>query len=381
MFPIPTTDPVITTVGPYHPWLPAGLRLHLELDTGEADLLGWNPHITAARLERGYGYVGLEEAVAHAADRGVGIEWEQALPLVERLCGPCAQANILAYVLAVEDMAGLVAPPRAAYLRLVMAEAERVISHLMNTADILSAIGLPDREAALRDLRERMLQATGEFAGGRLQPGLITYGGLERNIGERLCRDLAIEARHVERALRAHVTAIISSKTVASRLAGIGPIAAEDALEAGLRGPVARASGLPIDLRADFLTEAYEDLAATVVVQRAGDAFARLAVRLLECLDSLRLIEEALDDLPHGSVRARANAAMRGGSGMGRVEGPRGEVFCWIKGSPQALTGLHLSAGSFPTLGVLPNLLRGQRLEDLHLLLLSLDLCLPCAER
>src|SRR5206468_746850 len=112
-----------------------------------------------------------------------------------------------------------------------------------------------------------------------------------------------------------------------------------------------------------------------------GDAFARLVVRLLECLESFRLIELALDDLPHGPMKAKGRDDLRGGSAIGRVEGPRGEVFCWVRGTSRGLTGLHLSTGSFPTLGVLPGLLRGHKLEDLHLLLLSVDLCLPCAER
>jgi Ni,Fe-hydrogenase III large subunit len=372
--------PVATIIGPYHPWLPAGMRLHLGLDAQATGLLGWEPHIVEARIERGYGYVGLEEGVAAAAPAG-GIEWEQALGLVSGLCGPCEQANTLAYVQSVESMTGLAAPPRAMYLRLVLGEAERIVSHLINAADTMDALGLHEQEAALRDLRERILEAIEQFAGARYRHGLITYGGLERNMGERPCRDLALEARYVERALRPHVTAITADKAIAARLAGLGAISPEDAMEAALRGPVARASGLPADLRADFPTWAYEDEGATVVVQRAGDAFARLVVRLLECLESFRLIEAALDDLPHGSVRSKGSAPVRGGTGIGRVEGPRGEVFCWAAGTAEGLTGLHLSAGSFPTLAVLPQLLRGHRLEDLRLLLLSLDLCLSCAER
>src|SRR5207248_1486220 len=156
---------------------------------------------------------------------------------------------------------------------------------------------------------------------------------------------------------------------------------AEEAALACLRGPVARASGVATDIRANFPTGAYEEEGATIVVQRAGDAFSRLVVRLLECLESLRLVEQALDDVPPGPVKARGSAEMRGGSGVGRVEGPRGEVFCWVRGGDEGLTGLHLSAGSFPTLNILPGLVRGNHIEDLDLLLLSVDLCLPCADR
>jgi NADH-quinone oxidoreductase subunit D len=195
------------------------------------------------------------------------------------------------------------------------------------------------------------------------------------------CRALTLGARQVERALRTQVNALIAAKEIAARLVGLGMITAEEAVLAGLRGPVARASGVAADIRVDFPTGAYEEEAATVVVQRGGDAFSRLVVRLLECLESLRLVEQVLDDLPPGPVKARGSVELHGGSGVGRAEGPRGEVFCWVRGGPEGLTGLHLSAGSCPSLGVLPGLLHRHALEDLRLLLLSVDLCLACAER
>ncbi len=369
----------MVNMGPYQVGLPVGLRLGLELSTERADLLGWDAEIVGAQAEHGYGYIGLEERVKQAT--GEGVEWEQALKLVEGLCGPCSQANTLAYTQAVEAMAQLAVPPRAAYLRLVLAETERIISHLMNAADTMAALDLPNREAVLRDLRERLVEAFAEWSERRFQHGLITFGGLARDIAEKVSRNLSLEARHIERALRAQIMSIIRSKEIASRLARLGAISAEEAIEAGLRGPVARASGVTTDIRADFPTGTYEDEATTIVVQRAGDAFARLVVRLLECLESFRLIELALDDLPHGPMRAKGSNRLRGGSAVGRVEGPRGEVLCWVRGTPRELTGLHLSTGSFPTLGILPGLLRGHKLENLHLLLLSVDLCMPCAER
>jgi NADH-quinone oxidoreductase subunit D len=144
---------------------------------------------------------------------------------------------------------------------------------------------------------------------------------------------------------------------------------------------VVRACGLAVDIRSNFPTGAYEEEGATIVVQRTGDAYARLVVRFLESLESLRLVEQVLDDLPPGPVKARGSADIRGGSGVGRVEGPRGEVFCWVRGSAERLVALHLSAASFPVLGILPALLRDNDFDDLDLLLLSLDICVPCTER
>jgi len=355
----------------------------VELEPARSSILGWAYKIASAEVELGHNHIGLEERVA-----GRGLDWNQALVLMEKLCGSCSQANALAFVHAVESMAQLIVPPRAASLRLVLAEMERATSHLMNAADTMRALSMPEREAGFRDLRERIIQAMSDWSGTRLQPALIAYGGLARHADEATNRTLTIAVRHIERALRAQVNAVIHGREIASRMAGLGGITAEEAVLAGLRGPVARASGVATDIRAGFPTGAYENEVATIVVQRGGDAFSRLVVRLLESLESLRLVEQAMDDLPPGPIRAKGSAIgtvrespLQAGSAIGRAEGPRGEVFCWVRGDANKLTGLHLSAGSFPTLSIVPGLLRGQSLDDLDLLLLSVDLCLPCAER
>jgi NADH-quinone oxidoreductase subunit D len=363
------------SAGPYSPELPWPMRLRLDLRSA-SDMLITSVEIESAEAEYGYNHIGLEERVADG-----GLDWTSALSVVETLCAPCSQANALCFAQAVEGMSHLLVPPRAAYLRLVLAEMERIISHLENAADTMEALGLPEREAALRDVRERVVNALSEWAGARQQPRLITFGGLSRNMDEAASRSLTLAMRHVERVLRAHVVSIINNKGIVDRLVGLGVIKGKEALAAGLRGPVARASGVAMDLRASFTTGAYEDEAVTVIVQRNGDAFSRLVVRLLECLESFRVVEQALDDLPGGPVKTRSEPSLRAGRGISRVEGPRGEVFCWVDGAPEGLRGLHLSAGSFPALSILPGLLAGARLEDLRLLLLSLDLCLPCAER
>ena len=353
------------------------MRLRLELrPAGDSSPLGWGTQIGAVEVERGYNYVGLEERV-----RSGGVDWQSALELVEGVCGCCSQANVLAFVQAAEAMANLIVPPRAAYLRLVLAETERIVSHLLNAADTLRALGLHDREALLLDLRERIVHALAEWSGARSQPGLIVYGGMASNPEESDVRALTLAARGVERALRAQVTATINSREAAGRLVGLGVITAEEVVMSGLRGPALRGSGVATDIRATFPTGAYEDEGVTIVVQRAGDAFSRLIVRLLESLESLRVIEQAMDDLPTGPFRGRGDMELRTGSAVGRVEGPRGEVFCWVQGGEGGLRGLHMSAGSFPALGVIPRLLKGQWLEDLPLLLLSLVLCLPSTER
>ncbi|MDQ6695279.1 MAG: hypothetical protein M3014_12815 [Chloroflexota bacterium] len=363
-------------LGPRHPAVPAGMLISLSLEP-QPGMLGWGSGIKSAQVETGHGYIGLEESVAG------GMEWLQALSLVEGLCGGCAQANALAFAQATESLFNLIVPPRAYYMRMVQVETERIVSHLLNAAQMMEALSLQERGAALLDLREKMLQALQAWSGARIAPGLITIGGVSRNTDETACRALALAARNVERSLRAHVASAINSRDIAARLSGLGTIRVQEAMLGGLRGPTARACGIVIDIRSSYPVGAYEDEAVTIVIQRAGDAFARMAVRLLESLESLRVIEQALDELPPGTVRARGNVELLGTSGTAtsRVEGPRGEIFCWVKGDPNGITNLHLSPGSYPAVGVLPGLLTGSKLEDLEPLVLSLDICTGCLER
>ncbi len=373
----PPQSSVTVDLGPYDASLPGPLRLRLGLrPSAVGGPLGWGAEIASADFDTGYNYIGLEERVASSP-----IEWGSATALVEQLCGRCSQANTLAFVQAVEAMAGILVPTRAAYLRLVLVEMERITSHLLNTAETLRVLRMPEEESSLRDIRERVFHALAEWTGSRIQPGLIAFGGLSRHVDEPTSKELALAARPLERALRGHVASIINNGELAARLAGLGVIKPEQAMLAGLRGPNARASGLTHDIRAAVPTGAYEEEGVTIVAQRGGNVFARLVVRLLESLESFRIVEQALDDLPGGPVKGRVSLDVKSGSGIGRVEGPRGEVFCWISGGPEGLTGLHLSTGSFPSLGFLPSLLRGRQFDDLALLILSLDICMGCLER
>jgi ech hydrogenase subunit E len=372
---VPSAEGARVSIGPYSPILPSVMKLDLDARPS-GGWLGWSADVGDAHVGLGYNYVGLEERIGSG-----GVGWEESLALVEGLCGCCKEANVLAYVQAVESLGHLIVPPRAASLRLVLAETERITSHLLNCAHLLGAAGMPDAEMSLRDLREHVVYALAEWSGSRMPRGLVAFGGLTRNIDDVSTGAFSSTMRPIERALRSSVTALVNNRELAARLAGLGAVSGEEAIVAGLRGPVARGSGIAIDIRALFPTGAYEDEGVTIVTQRNGDAFSRLVVRLLECLESFRVIAQALEGMPTGSFRGRATVEMRESSGVGRAEGPRGEVFCWVRGGLDGPYALHLSGGSAPTAGVLSGLLRGAALDDLRVALISFDLCLPSVER
>ena len=399
-------------LGPYHPWLrePLGVRLELHGETvGEAE------------LEPGYNRRGVEHLLGQAT-------WEGALALAGRLCEGCAVANLLAFCQAVEELAGLTAPLRGQYLRLVLAELERARSHLEACAALLDALGLPGPAAGrLRAAAARLLAAQAEWTGTRRAP--LTYGGIAPTADILDAERTALIAvlAEAERVLAPLAQQVLRQRGLTGRLVGLAGIRPASAERLDLRGPVGRAAGLARDLRRDAPGPVYARLQADeapppsppaplprrergdnpegaadlvgsarvlVVTQRGGDAYARLTVRLLEALESLRLARVALETLPGGAVglagAARADElvaqalARRGvvrGDAMGRAEGPRGEVTCIVVGSAAGPDLVHFHTGSFATLPIVGPTLAGVALADLPVALLSFDLCLACAER
>jgi membrane-bound hydrogenase subunit alpha len=399
-------------LGPYHPWLREPLVVRLDLH-GET--------VGGAELEPGYNRRGVEHLLGQAT-------WEGALALAGRLCESCTVANLLAFCQAVEELAGLTAPLRGQYLRLVLAELERARSHLATCAALLSTLGVPGpAPARLRTAAGQLLAAQAEWTGTRRAP--LTYGGIAptADILDAERTTLITVLAEAERVLAPLAQQVLRQRGLTGRLVGLASIRPASAERLDLRGPVGRAAGLAYDLRRDAPGPVYARLQADeapplpappatlperesgdrlegaelvgsarvlVVTQRGGDAYARLTVRLLEALESLRLARVALETLPGGAVglagAARADELVaqaldrRGvvrGDVMGRAEGPRGEVTCIVVGSAEGPHLVHFHTGSFATLPAVGPALTGVALADMPVALLSFDLCLACAER
>jgi membrane-bound hydrogenase subunit alpha len=396
-------------LGPYHAWLrePLVVRLDLHGDT-----------VRSAELEPGYNRRGAEHLLGQAT-------WEGALVLASRICEGCAVANTLAFCQAVEELAGLTVPLRGQYLRLILAEIERVRSHLAACGALLAALALPGPAAQqLQAAAVRLLAAQAEWTGSRRVP--LTYGGIvtTADILDTERTGLVTVLAEAERVLAPVAQQVLRNRGLTHRLVGLAAVRPATAERLDLRGPVGRAAGLARDLRRDAPGSAYERFQAddsadatpiaargrgadapakeapvgsarvTVVTQRGGDAYARLTVRLLEALESLRLARIALESLPGGAVglagatraddlveQALQRRGIWRGDALGRSEGPRGEVVCVVAGGVEGAYLVHFHGGSFANLPAVGPALAGCALGDVPAALLSFDLCLACAER
>lgn len=310
--------------------------------------------------------------------------WERNVPLAGRL----DLAASLAYVGAVEKLLGLVVPPRARFVRTLLAELHRLASHLLWLATHASDVGnVAPAAPALRG-RELILDLF-EALGGSLAPDLLLPGGLARDLPAGWagrCGELMEELPGTIDEIEGLLT---ENRLWKKRTVGIGVLPAEVALDLGVTGPLLRASGISWDLRRDLPGEAWGEVGFEVPVGKNGDCYDRYQVRVGEMRQSVRIVRQCLEKLPEGAVLARRSLsspdprlAERGAEVYHGVEGPRGEIgFHLVADGNERPYRCHVRSPSFAHLQALPALCRGARIADLVTLIGSLDAALGEADR
>jgi len=352
------------SLGPFHPGWPGPLRFDLEVEDGIVR--------TAEAV-----MIGLEKI---RAEEWAGLSVEEGLSRVEKLCAPSSWAYTTAYCQALETLAGREVPPRGRYLRVLLAELERATSHLLAAAQILELAGLPAVAASLMDLREEVVRSQQQLTGRRFFSGLNVPGGLRQDLDN--LDTLPGLVRWIKGPLYRLSHRVVSNRPVVSLLVGSGLLTKEKAEEEGIGGPAARASESARDLRPDQPYAAYAELDPQVVTQGGGDAFARWMVLILETFESLRLVEAVAQQLPGGPVCSDGGIEVPPGEALARLESPAGplQVRVQIEESGR-LAGLWRTAPSQVHLAMLPQVLPGQQLDLVGVIVASWGLCSPCLTR
>jgi Ni,Fe-hydrogenase III large subunit len=247
-----------------------------------------------------------------------------AVALAERVSGVGSVAHALAYCQAVEAAADCTPPPRALALRVLLAELERLVSHLHFFGHLCATTTLKVGEAEGKLLEEQAKQILGRLTGSRFGRGLLTPGGMRRDLPAAETLGAALGA--LEEQASRYVARLERTGSHLDRLIGTGVLKRDVALDQGATGPVQRASGIDRDLRRDHPYAAYDGLPLAVAGHTDGDARARALVRAQEIVASFALLRSLLATLPPGPVRA-ACAPAAGAEGLGWAESPRGTLF------------------------------------------------------
>ena len=244
--------------------------------------------------------------------------------LAERVSGVGSFAHGLAFCQAVEQAARCDVPPRARLLRSLLAELERLYNHLHYLGHLSNTTTLKVGEAEGKLLEERLKQINGKLTGSRFLRGLLTPGGLRRDLDPEPWLGAAFQRLRPE--IARYVTMLESTNSHLDRLMTTGVLPHDIAFDQGATGPIQRASGFDRDLRRDHAYAAYGELTPTVPVRTAGDAHARAQVRIAEIDASIAIVERLLPLLEPGSIRTDCNPSPHS-EGLGWAESPRGSLF------------------------------------------------------
>jgi len=291
----------------------------------------------------------------------------------------------LAYVMAAEKIGNFEVPKRAQYLRVLMNELQRIASHCLWLGtwcmDMGGALG-GGATIFLYCIRERelVLDLFEALVGARLLYGFHQVGGVRYDIPEgwtALCRTTI---DRIEQRLGEYEAMLEDNPFFEMRVKGVGVISRELAQHVGVSGPLLRGSGVDWDLRRKLPYSSYEDFRFRVPVETAGDCFARYQVRMVEFRESIGIVRQILDGLPAGPISSRpgvkslAQVKVPKGEAYARVEGPRGEVGCFlVSDGTNKPYRMKWRGASFSNLAVLPHILPGCVVADVVAIMGSVD--------
>ena len=276
------------------------------------------------RLEERLGYV-------HKGVAGLlaGKPLDQAARLFGRISGDATVAYSLAFARAVEAAIGCEVPPRAQWLRALMAEMERIADHIFDMGAICNDAAFAIMLSHMGVLRERILRANETLFGHRLLMDCIRPGGIVHDLEPEGLHLLPILLKTLRKDFNRAVALYNETPSLLDRTTGTGILTASLAHRFGAGGVVGRASGRAHDCRRSPGYPPYDDLDVAVIEAFDGDVNARIEVRIAEVRASLLLISQILADLPRGPVAVAL--PRQGGEGMARVESFRGEVLAWVR--------------------------------------------------
>lgn len=357
----------IIPIGPYHP---------LQAEPEFFKLLVEGEKVLELEIELGYNHRGIEKVAESKS-------YDQVIFLVERVCGICSTSHPIACVNALEDLADIKVPERALYIRSIIAELERLHSHLLWLGLAGHFIGYNTVWMWAWKYREPVLDICERISGNRNHYAMIKAGGVRRDIDNNDIPHIMKMVDNLLPALDLFKGAVMDDPVIAARTKGVGVLTKEDIIDYGALGPTARASGVAIDVRKDEPYAAYPLVEWKVITREEGDVFAKIIVRVLEMYEAVKIIKQCLEKLKivGGEIDAKVKE-IPPGEGIGRGEAPRGEVFHYIRsdGSNRPVR-YKIRAPSYMNVPTNLKSVVGGTISDATITLAAVDPCYCCTER
>jgi len=367
-------------VGPINVALHEPFRVYFEEDGEE---------IIDVDVKPGYCHVGMEKIATKRNPI-------QFLPISQRVCGICSHIHAYTFARAVESALDIDTPPRAQYIRAIIAELERIHSHLLWAGSAAHEIGFESLFYYIWKERENVVDILEYVTGNRVNYEINMIGGVRRDLTKDRIEKIRESLSYYADIKKEIELTIMEDKTVKMRTRNAGVLEKDEAARLGAVGPTARGSNLRKDIRHDQPYSAYSDFDYDMVMpndifgETHGDVYDRMAVRIKEIETSIELAKKFLDNLPKGDILAEEkmpsilNQIKSGeGEGIARTEAPRGEVIYYFEteeGDENTST-LKIKTPTYSNLMSLPPMFLGDQIADIPIVAASIDPCMTCMDR
>lgn len=366
-------------IGPVHPSLKEPMTFNFEI---------YGERIEKVNLAPGDNHRGIEFM-------GRQRNSIQIIYLAERICGICSASHPFAFCRAVENAAGIEVPERGQYIRVIIAELERIHSHILWAGVAAHELGFDSVLYLSWRAREEVLDLLEYLTGNRINYGIFMIGGVRRDISKEQIPRIRKTLDYYKDIYGKIEDIFLNDPTIALRTKNVGVLTKEDALRLCAVGPTARASGVRKDVRQDQPYSAYADLEVKAITPDVltgevnGDVYDRIIVRLLELVQSIQIIEQCLENMPSGEIVAEKKLVKllnqlkkAKGEGIGRHEAPRGEVIHYVKLNESELPEVWKArAPTYNNLMTWVPMLIGQQIADIPIVIASIDPCIACMDR
>jgi len=315
-----------------------------------------------------------------------------SMPYTDRLDYICSMTNNFAYALAVEKLAGLEVPERAQYIRVILAELTRLVNHTLLIGFLLNDLGAFFTPVlyAFRE-REKILDLFEAIAGSRMMCNYLRFGGVKQDVTSDFIPRVRQIINNYPKFLDEFERLLSENEILMARCQNVGVLPKELAINAGVSGPMLRASGVPYDIRKVDGYSIYNRFKFRVPIGEHGDVYDRYFLRILEMRESLKILDRAIKEMPEGEFISKTDAVLAKaprtfkppkGEAYGRIEAPKGELGFYLvsDGTPKPYR-YHVRAPSFINLTILEDMCLGNKVADTIIILGSVDIVLGEVDR
>ena len=363
------TEPFVLNIGPLHPSTHGVFRLRATMD-GEV----------IVDLEPVFGY--LHRGIEKLAE---GYTYKQSICLTDRLDYLASMSNNLAYVLTVEKLAGIAVPERAEYLRVILVELQRIVTHIIAVGAFLNDCGAFQTPILymFRE-REKVLDLFEMVSGQRLTYNYMRFGGLSQDVPEEFLPALRKFVDQMPGYIDEYDQLIAENEILLARAKGVGILSREMAINISASGPVLRASGVAWDLRKADPYSIYPRFEFDIPTGTAGDCYDRYWVRIKEMRQSVRIIKQAMEQLPEGPVTTEVSLSLKppAGEAYAHIEAPKGELgFYLVSDNSDKPHRFHVRAPSLMNLTALRYMCVGWKIADAIIIFGSIDVTMGEVDR